>query len=393
MGKTGEEQDELFVTHGSLRTSGGHAFYDALDRVLRKQGFDKHVEKLCAPFYAKRGRPSVAPGVYFRCLLVGYFEGIDSERGIAWRVADSISLRGFLGLSLSKNPPDHSTISRTRRLLDLEAHRKVFTWVLGVLAKADLLRGKVLGVDGTTLEANAALRSIVRRDSGQHYDEFLADLARADGIEAPTREDLAKIDRKRPKKGSNEHWVHPLDPESEIMKMKDGSTHLAHKQEHAVDLETGAIVGVTLAGGAAGDTKTIDKTLVEADHNLREVRSQADERTTKRMAEHPKAVVADKGYHSNAVITGLEEADDPQLHLRAFARPPQLEGQARGARRCASQPPAHSRRSRKNVAAASRRTRRASICARARDRRDRRQLLLPVGDNYSCWSPTELFIG
>ena len=309
MGKTGEEQDELFVTHGSLRTSGGHAFYDALDRVLRKQGFDKHVEKLCAPFYAKRGRPSVAPGVYFRCLLVGYFEGIDSERGIAWRVADSISLRGFLGLSLSKNPPDHSTISRTRRLLDLEAHRKVFTWVLGVLAKADLLRGKVLGVDGTTLEANAALRSIVRRDSGQHYDEFLADLARADGIEAPTREDLARIDRKRPKKGSNEHWVHPLDPESEIMKMKDGSTHLAHKQEHAVDLETGAIVGVTLAGGAAGDTKTIDKTLVEADHNLREVRSQADERTTKRMAEHPKAVVADKGYHSNAVITGLEEAE------------------------------------------------------------------------------------
>lgn len=309
MGKTGEEQDELFVTHGSLRASGGHAFYDALDRVLRKQGFDKYVEKLCAPSYAKRGRPSVAPGVYFRCLLVGYFEGIDSERGIAWRVADSISLRSFLGLPLSKNPPDHSTISRTRRLLDLETHRKVFTWVLRVLAKANLLRGKILGVDATTLEANATLRSIVRRDNGQHYDEFLTDLARADGIEDPTREDLARLDRKRPKKGSNEDWVHPLDPEAEIMKMKDGRTHLAHKQEHAVDLEKGAVVGVTLAGGAAGDTKTIEQTLIEADDNIQQVRDEADDRDAKRIAEHPKAVVADKGYHSNAVITLLEEAE------------------------------------------------------------------------------------
>jgi transposase len=247
--------------------------------------------------------------VYFRCLLVGYFEGIDSERGIAWRVADSISLRSFLGLPLSKDPPDHSTISRTRRLLDPETHRKIFNWVLGVLAKAGLLRGETLGVDATTLEANAALRSIVRRDSGQRYEEFLADLARAEGIEEPTREDLAKLDRKRPKKGSNEDWVHPLDPESEIMKMKDGRTHLAHKQEHAVDLDTGAVVGVTLAGGAAGDTKTIEKTLIEADENLREVRSDADERTSKRIAAQIKNAVADKGYHSNAVITGLEEAE------------------------------------------------------------------------------------
>jgi hypothetical protein len=165
-------------------------------------------------------------------------------------------LRPFLGLPLSKNPPDHSTISRTRRLLDLETHRKIFTWVLGVLAKANLLRGKILGVDATTLEANAALRSIVRRDNGQHHNEFLTDIARAAGIEDPTREDLARLDRKRPKKSSNEDWVHPLDSEAEIMKMKDGRTHLAHKQEHAVDLETGAIVGVTLAGGAAGDTSS-----------------------------------------------------------------------------------------------------------------------------------------
>ena len=306
MGKSRDEQEQLFVTHENLRAAGGHPFYEALNRVLRKHGFDEFVEKLCEKFYAERGRPSVPPGVYFRCLLIGYFEGIDSERGIAWRVADSMSLRSFLGLPLSKNPPDHSTLSRTRRLIDLEEHQHVFAWVLGVLAKAGLVKGKTIGVDATTLEANAALRSIVRRDDGQSYEDYLTELAKASGVETPTRQDLARIDRKRPKKGSNEDWVNPHEPDADITKMKDGSTHLAHKQEHAVDLETGAVVGVTLSGGAEGDTKTIDKTLEEADENLREVRENADDKTTKRMAEHIAEVVADKGYHSNAVLTGLE---------------------------------------------------------------------------------------
>jgi transposase len=179
-------------------------------------------------------------------LLIGYFEGIDSERGIAWRAADSLALRGFLGPGLDEIPPEHSTISRTRRLIDLETHRAVFTWILQVLATADLIKGKTIGVDATTLEANAALRSIVRRDSGETYHEFLTRLAQASGIETPTRADLARLDRKRPKKGRNIEWRHPHDPDARITKMKDGRTHLADKAEHAVDLETGAIVGVTV---------------------------------------------------------------------------------------------------------------------------------------------------
>jgi len=306
MGHKDDEQDELFVTHAGLRKGGGHPFYEALEKVLKAQRFDKFVEELCEPFYAEQGRPSVAPGVYFRCLLIGYFEGIGSERGIAWRTADSVSLRLFLGLPMSKNPPDHSTLSRTRRLLDLETHHRVFSWVLAVLTKANLVNGKTVGVDATTLEANAAMRSIVRRDDGRAYQDYLVDLAKESGVETPRREDLAKLDRKRSKKGKNKEWVHPEDPDAEITKMKDGSTHLAHKLETAVDMKTGAVLGVTLHGGAQGDTKTIDETLEDADNNLGEVHEQVDDKTSKRVSLRVEEVVADKGYHSNDVLTGLE---------------------------------------------------------------------------------------
>ena len=317
MGKSDEEQEQLFLTHQNLRGHGGHPFYEVLGRVLKKHGFDRYVEGLCEKFYAEQGRPSIAPGVYFRCLLVGYFEGIDSERGIAWRVSDSMSLRQFLGLVLSKNPPDHSTLSRTRRLIDLETHKQVFTWILGLLAEAGLLSGKTIGVDGTTLEANAAMRSIVRRDDGQAYSDFLTDLAKASGVETPTRQDLAKMDRKRPKKGSNEDWVNPNDPDAEIMKMKAGGTHLAHKMENAVDMKDGAVVAVTLTGGARHDTQTVEDTLEEAENNLREVRENADPKTAKRIAQRIEEAVLDKGYHSNGVLMGLEQAE-----IRSYASEP-----------------------------------------------------------------------
>ena len=309
MGQDDGQQPTLFLTYDKLRGLG-HPFYDALDRLLREQGFDRFVEGLCAPFYAAvMGRPGLAPGVYFRCLLIGYFEGISSERGIAWRVADSLSLRRFLRLNLEQPTPDHSTISRTRRRLPADVHERVFTRVLELLAEQGLLHGKTLGIDATTLEANAALRSIVRRDDGRGYREFLIELAKAEGIAEPTREDLARLDRKRPKKGSNEEWVHPTDPEAQIMKMKSGATHLAHKHEQAIDLETGAIVGVTLHGGAAGDTKTIEKTLTTADANLEEVRQEGSQAAKEQLAERVEEVVADKGYHSNDVLTKLEEVE------------------------------------------------------------------------------------
>jgi transposase len=242
-----QRQASLWVETARLAKSPSHPFYRRLNQILGRRGFDGFVEGACQQFYSETvGRPSLAPAVYFRMLLVGYFEGIDSERGIAWRVADSIGMREFLGYALTDATPDHSTVSRNRRLIDLQTHQEVFVWVLQVLAKEGLLQGKTLGVDATTLEANAALRSIVRRDTGESYQEFLTRLAQASGIETPTREDLARLDRNRPKKGSNDDWQHPQDPDAKITKMKDGRTHLAHKAEHAVDMESGAVVAVTV---------------------------------------------------------------------------------------------------------------------------------------------------
>ncbi len=295
----------LWIATNELPSTGGHPFYQRLNRVLDEHAFDAFVEAQCAVFYAAtRGRPSLTPGTYFRLLLIGYFEGIDSERGIAWRTADSLALRGFLGLGLDEAPPEHSTISRTRRLIDLETHRAVFTWILQVLATADLVKGKTIGIDATTLEANAALRSIVRRDSGETYQEFLTRLAQASGIETPTRADLARLDRKRPKKGRNAEWRHPHDPDARITKMKDGRTHLAHKAEHAVDLETGAIVGVTVQGADQGDTTTIADTVTAAAEDLEAVATATDDHTA--VVEE---IVADKGYHSNQVLVDLAALD------------------------------------------------------------------------------------
>lgn len=250
--------EELWIPSSELAKPASHPFYVRLNKILAEHDFDSFVESKGGQFYAaKRGRPSLVPGIYFRLLLVGYFEGIDSERGIAWRAEDSLSLRCFLGIGLNETTPDHSTISRTRRLIDLETHRQVFTWVLKLLAEAGLLKGKQIGIDATALEANAALRSIVRRDNGESYEEFLKGLAQESGIETPTREDLARLDRKRKKKGCNQEWVNPHDRDARITKMKDGQTHLAHKAEHAVDMETGAVVAVTLQEAHLGDTTTI----------------------------------------------------------------------------------------------------------------------------------------
>ena len=270
LGKRPEgRQEELFVATSDIRRLS-HPFYRALERLLHAEGFDAFAEETCRAFCAPaRGRPSIPPGVYFRMLLVGYIEGIGSERGIAWRCADSISLREFLGYGLSKNPPDHSSVSRTRRRLSLEAHEAVFAWVLERLHASGLLSGKTLGVDATTLEANAALRSIVRRDDATGYEEWLEDLARASWIETPTRQELAKLDRKRPKKGCNEDWVHPHDPEARITKMKDGRTHLAHKLEQAADMDSGAIVAVTVQSMDGGDCASMPNTLEEAEPQLR----------------------------------------------------------------------------------------------------------------------------
>jgi transposase len=288
----------MWVAIQDLPRSAAHPFYTRLNQILDQHDFDGYVEALCQRFYAEEiGRPGLPPGRYFRLLLIGYFEGLDAERAIAWRAADSFALREFLGLVLPEVPPDHSTISRTRRLIDVETHEAVFTWILQRLADAGLLKGKTVGIDATTLEANAALRSIVRRDTGESYHDFLTKLAQASGIEAPTRADLARLDRKRKKKGSNDDWTHPHDPDAKITKMKDGRTHLAHKAEHEVDVETGAVVGVTVQDADAGDTTTSRETLIEAAEQIETVLPDRD---------GLQEVVGDKGYHSNDSLVDLE---------------------------------------------------------------------------------------
>jgi transposase len=302
-------QASMWVATQDLPRSAAHPFYAQVNRLLDAADFDTYVEGLCQRFYAETlGRPSLPPGRYFRLLLIGYFEGLDAERAIAWRAADSLSVRSFVGLDLHEAAPDHSTISRTRRLIDVETHHAVFTWILQRLADAGLVKGTTIGIDATTLEANAALRSIVRRDTGETYQDFLTRLAQASGIETPTREDLARLDRARPKKGSNADWQHPHDPDARITKMKDGRTHLAHKAEHGVDLETGAIVAVTVHEATAGDTATLPETLTTAADNVDTVQPDGD---------GVEEAVADKGYHSNQTLVDLEA-----VGIRAYLSEP-----------------------------------------------------------------------
>ena len=306
--KKRERQEPLWY-RSELPEAPGHPFYKRLNQILDRAGFDGFCEEHGRRFYhEKLGRPSLVPGMYFRLMRIGFFEGIDSERGIAWRVADALTLRQFLGMGLDERTPDHVTISRTRRLMDEATHQHVFGWVLEQLARGGLIRGKTIGIDSTTLEAHAAMKSIVRRDTQESYTGYLQRLAEAAGVHVEDEAALRRMDRKRSKKMSNAEWVNPNDPEAEITRLKDGRTALAYKAEEAVDMQTGAIVAVTTQGGAAADTETIQQTVCEAGMA---VAGLIAERTSEGEYQvHPQGVeeaVADKGYHSNEVLRDLRE--------------------------------------------------------------------------------------
>jgi transposase len=316
--KMRERQPDLWYG-GELPTAPGHPFYKRLNEVLDNAQFDTFCETTCANFYhQKLGRPSLPPSQYFRIMMIGFFEGLDSERGIAWRLNDSLTLREFISIALDEKTPDHVTISRTRRLIDGKTHQNIFSWVLERLAQAGLIKGKTIGVDSTTLEANAAMKSIVRRDTGESYMTYLKRLAEAEGIEAKDAAALLRMDRKRKKKTSNEDWQSPVDGDAEITKLKDGRTALAYKAENAVDMETGAIVAVTTHSGAAADTTTVIGTVIEAGIAVADL---IDEKTPEGKYEvHPEGVqevVTDKGYHSNDVLVGMAE-----LEVRSYMAEP-----------------------------------------------------------------------
>jgi transposase len=306
MGKRKDEQQEMWMATTSLPKSQGHVFYRKLNQLLAGADFDRTVEKLCRPYYHEHiGRPGIPPGIYFRMLLVGYFEGIGSQRGIAWRCGDSLSLREFLGVPLSEDAPDHSSLSRVRDRLPLEVHAEVFQMVLKVAAAKGLLKGKTVAVDSTTLEANAAMKSIVRRDTGEDWNDYLRRLLQeTEGVENPTDADLRRFDQKRKdKRVSNEEWISPTDPDSRIAKMKDGRTHLAYKAEHVIDLESEVVLAASIRHANEADSETIVDSIMEAQTNLSEAR----------IGVEIEEAVADKGYHATDT---LELADS--LNIRTY---------------------------------------------------------------------------
>jgi transposase len=314
LGKRKQQQQAAWIATTDLPRSPGHPFYRKLNQLLAEANFDAWLEALCRPHYAKvMGRPGIPPGVYFRMILVGYFEGIGSQRGIAWRCSDSRSLAEFLGVPLSESTPDHSSMSRTHERLPLEIHEQMFQFVLSIAAAQDLVAGKTVGVDSTTLEANAAMKSIIRKDSGEDWKQYVIRLMREEGLvskeEEPSDEEVRRFDKKRKnKKVSNEEWKSKTDPASQITKMKDGTTHLAYKAEHVVDLASELVLAVTVHPGAAADTATLCDSLLQAELNLEAAGIEQE------IAE----AAADKGYHRAAT---LDQCDD--LGFRVYIPEPE----------------------------------------------------------------------
>jgi IS5 family transposase len=328
MGKRRREtQESLFIAADRLPKAAGHPFYERLNQLLAEAGFDGWIEERCRRYYAadgSAGRPSIPPGLYFRMLLVGYFEGIDSQRGIAWRCADSLGLRRFLGLSLEESSPDHSTLTNTRKRLPAEVFEEVFQFVLSIAALKGLLACKTVGVDSTTLEANAAMKSIVRKDTGEDWRAYVVRLMREEGLieaeQEPTDEEVRRYDKGRKnKRVSNDEWQSSTDPASRIAKMKDGRTHLAYKAEHVVDLANELVLAAEIYPADRGDTDTLVDSVMQAKLNV----DAANERAGLG-AERIEEVAADKGYHAAAT---LELAD--ALNLRTYIPEPKRKHRSR----------------------------------------------------------------
>lgn len=327
MGTRGNHQRSLFVATAGHSLTPRHRFYESLNTLLAESGFDGFVEGLCSKYYepaGTRGRPSIAPGVYFRMLLVGFFEGIESERGICWRCSDSLSLKEFLGVEAYEKTPEHSSLSRIRQRLDESVFSDVFGFVLAIVELHGLLKGKVAGVDSTYLRADASMKGIVRRDTGEAYKEYLQRLANEDGLGALNDEELRRFDRNRKdKRASNKEWVSPVDSAARIMKLKDGRTRLAYKAEHVVDMETGAIISAELMTATTADSASLHQSLDSAEANMERAKEHAagpgddddQDEPPAFVANHVgagdepriKEVVADKGYHKAQTIKTLRD--------------------------------------------------------------------------------------
>lgn len=306
-----QRQDTFWVATAKLGNGPRNAFYDRLNELLAKSDFDRRLEAAAEPYYQKTGRKGLPPGVYFRMLFIGYFEDISSQRGIAWRCDDSRSLARFLGYAPGESTPDHSTLSLTRERLPMEIHTLAFQLVLAAAQEHGLLKGKTVAIDATDLEANASMKSIIRRDTGDDWREYVRKLYEAEtGDSDPSDEELRRFDKKRKNKQvSNEEWVSQTDPDARIGKMKDGRTHLKYKAEHAIDLDTEIILAAEIYEGDYGDAQTIEDTLIAAQTNLNEAGTDCVIEET----------VADKGYHSEESLDNLQN----ESHQRTYIPEPE----------------------------------------------------------------------
>lgn len=325
-----ERQPEFWVAAEELAEVPRHVFYEKLNTLLDEGGFDEFVEGLCEPYYADDlGRPGIPPGTYFRMLFIGYFEDIGSQRGIAWRCSDSLSLRAFLGYQPNEPTPDHSSLSKIGTRLPMEVYEQVFTWVLSRAEEHKLLGGKTVLVDATTLEADAAMKSIVRRDTGEDWKEYLKRLAEEDGVEIKTEEELRRYDKNRSDKtASNEQWESSTDPDARITKMKDGRTHLAYKAEHTIDNENEFILDASVYHADQADADTLLVSVTEAQEHLDEAGAEGE----------IEEAVADKGYHKNETLADCRECD-----IRTYIPEPE-----RGKRRWTDKPPEYEQAFRAN---------------------------------------------
>jgi len=306
--RKGERQEDLWVAAHQVPSSSGHPFYDALNKLLKSIDFDRELEERCADLYRDGGRPSIPPGVYFRMLLVGYFEGLTSQREIAWRCGDSLSLRRFLGLGLTDRAPDHSSLTRIRQRIPAEIDTWVHRKVLGLAAAKKLIGGRTVGVDSTVIAANAAMKSMARREDGSDWETYVRKLAEEAGVEIKSEEDLRRFDRKRRgKRVSNDDWTSPTDADAKIARMKDGTTKFAYKLQQTVDFKEGIVLDATIQDAATADSALLEEGIVSAQVHLAETEIEVE----------IEEVVADKGYLKAEVL-----ADVATLGVRTYIPQP-----------------------------------------------------------------------
>jgi transposase len=296
-------QPELFVPSIRLVQPATTSFYSKLEQTLASFGFSKQVRQLCAAAYSDsgRGRPGVDPAVYFKMLMIGFFENIASERGIAERCNDSISIRFFLGYDLTQTTPDHSTLSVIRDRLGEETYQKVFLLILSALQEHGLLKGQNVGIDASVIEANAALKSLINRDTEEAYWDYVRRLASENGVNPQDSEAVRQFDRKRPKKMSNDDWQNPHDPDAKIGPTKAGAIDMIYKPEHTVDLDTGAILQAEVRLGHEADQKDLAVHVLQAQENINQAQDRPADSLTIESA------TADKGYYAVVEMKQLQQ--------------------------------------------------------------------------------------